>query len=179
MVSYAELSNQIHARYFEIKACGANKPGGGGFTSGNTCARGGSSPTLMHGTTYESAQKILEEGFNPGELGSVFATPDKKIAIEYGFSALVKSTTEEKSDAKFAVVVLKSDVKGFKTSNASSSGDTWQYTRAGKVPPSDIERIEVFSAWDKSKPTEVLKPKETKALEDKVKLYLVVLLLRK
>lgn len=25
----------------EIKACGANKPGGGGFSAGNTCARGG------------------------------------------------------------------------------------------------------------------------------------------
>lgn len=43
----AEIANslkgllEIDDRTLEIKACGANKPGGGGFSAGNTCARGG------------------------------------------------------------------------------------------------------------------------------------------
>lgn len=42
-VSFQSLHDGIWFRYSEIKACGANKPGGGGFTAGNTCARGGGS----------------------------------------------------------------------------------------------------------------------------------------
>ena len=41
---------------------------------------------LMHGTTYQSAQQIIKEGLKPGEGVYVYATPDKSIAIEYGWS---------------------------------------------------------------------------------------------
>lgn len=40
-VNFKSLSYGISSRLEEIKACGANKPGGGGFAAGNTCARGG------------------------------------------------------------------------------------------------------------------------------------------
>ena len=42
MVSFRELSVRIYSRHLELKGCGANKEGGGGFTAGNSCARGGS-----------------------------------------------------------------------------------------------------------------------------------------
>lgn len=44
-VSFRQLRSEISTRYLEIKGCGANAPGGGGFQTGNTCGKvgGGSS----------------------------------------------------------------------------------------------------------------------------------------
>lgn len=42
-IGYGMLKSMIEERVEELKACGANKPGGGGFAAGNTCARGGKS----------------------------------------------------------------------------------------------------------------------------------------
>lgn len=41
MTSYTTIKSMIESRYLEIKNCGANSAGGGGFRVGNTCARGG------------------------------------------------------------------------------------------------------------------------------------------
>lgn len=40
-VGYGMLKSLIEERVVEIKGCGANKPGGGGFSAGNTCGRSG------------------------------------------------------------------------------------------------------------------------------------------
>lgn len=40
-VGYGMLKSLIEERFEELKGCGANKPGGGGFAAGNTCAHGG------------------------------------------------------------------------------------------------------------------------------------------
>lgn len=45
MVSYAGLKSSVVLRFSELKGCGANKPGGGGFSAGNTCAKGGNQET--------------------------------------------------------------------------------------------------------------------------------------
>lgn len=110
---------------------------------------------LMHGTTYESAQDILKEGFKPGEANRVFATPSRKIALAYGFGKLVRKNEPETKDAKFAVVVFKGIPRGFKN-DPDSPEDTWQWSKQGSVPPEDIERVEVYSAWDHSNPIEIL-----------------------
>lgn len=62
---FAELANTIKAvrpreadileDVEEIKACGANSAGGGGFRTGNTCARGGGGLT---GSVAESVGKL-------------------------------------------------------------------------------------------------------------------------
>lgn len=39
-VGYGMLKSLIAERVEELKGCGANKPGGGGFTAGNSCAGG-------------------------------------------------------------------------------------------------------------------------------------------
>lgn len=43
MTSYSTVKSMVQARYLELKNCGANAAGGGGFRAGNTCARGGKS----------------------------------------------------------------------------------------------------------------------------------------
>lgn len=43
MTSFQTVKSMVESRYLELKNCGANSPGGGGFRAGNTCARGGKS----------------------------------------------------------------------------------------------------------------------------------------
>jgi hypothetical protein len=161
-----------------LKNCGN---GAGGFQPGNTCARGGDGgdePSLQHGTSYDRAAAILEEGFKPGELNSVFATPDHRIAVEYGWGKLLKDLNfEEVPDAKFAVVVLKKDTPGFVRDPGRSSTDNWQYTHRGGVGVEHIERVEVYDAWQKyGEPVEVLYPAK-KAQASPEAVYVVILLL--
>lgn len=48
-MGYGLLKSLITERRDELKACGANKPGGGGFSAGNTCARGGKGGEIKKG----------------------------------------------------------------------------------------------------------------------------------
>lgn len=61
MLNFNTLKSRIESRYSELKGCGANKPGGGGFSAGNTCARGGGSVVLpvsgVSSTKWESETK--------------------------------------------------------------------------------------------------------------------------
>lgn len=133
-------------------------------------------PQLMHGTTYDSGLQILKEGFHPGEGGRVFATPRKDIAIEYGWTNLVNTVVGEPLDARFAVVVLKKGASGFRRDSPGSVSDTWQYSKVGAVPPSDIDSVEVYSGWNKTKPIAVLTNTRKKFASQK--LYLVAKLSR-
>lgn len=142
---------------------GSTSGSGGGAAGGGVA---GAEVTLMHGTSYGSGLKILEEGFLPGEGGFVYATPKRDIAVQYGFSQAQREairTNYEDPDAKFAVVTLKTSIQGFAIDNPSSFTDTWQWTRKGPVQPSEISRVEVFSAWDLTKPVEILLPKSLPA----------------
>lgn len=153
----------------------AGSSAGGQFGSASGAAAGdgirqsgvaGAEVTLMHGTSYGSGLKILEEGFLPGEGGFVYATPKRDIAVQYGFSQAQREairTNYEDPNAKFAVVTLKTNIQGFAIDNPSSFTDTWQWTRKGPVLPSEILRVEVFSAWDLTKPVEILLPKSLPA----------------
>lgn len=66
--NFKSLSDNISSRYEELKACGANKPGGGGFSAGNTCARGGGKGAGAK-TAYQSAadkaKKAGDSAHNP------------------------------------------------------------------------------------------------------------------
>ena len=154
---------------------GSSAGGQFGSTSGAAAGDGirqsgvaGAEVTLMHGTSYGSGLKILEEGFLPGEGGFVYATPKRDIAVQYGFSQAQREAIRlnfEDPNAKFAVVTLKTSIQGFKIDNPSefTINDTWQWTRHGPVLPSEILRVEVFSAWDLTKPVEILLPKSLPA----------------
>lgn len=52
---YGLLKSLITERVEELKGCGANKPGGGGFSAGNTCARGGGSSSSTRDEDIRSA----------------------------------------------------------------------------------------------------------------------------
>lgn len=124
-------------------------------TGGGAGGMGSGQPTLMHGTSYENALKIIDGGFKPGELHSVFATPNKEIALAYGWGRAVREadrTGVESPDAKFAVVVIKDTAEGFTRDPGMSPSDTWQWSKHGGVPSEDILRVEVYSAWDKNGP---------------------------
>lgn len=70
-MGYGLLKSAIEERVVEIKACGANKPGGGGFSTGNTCARGGGKSGVGSADNPGIADKIMtEQGFK--RQGSVF-----------------------------------------------------------------------------------------------------------
>lgn len=73
-VSFKSLSNSIASRYEELKACGANKPGGGGFSTGNTCARGGGGDGGEGGVESEETQTISKMVKLAGSFG--YAKPD-------------------------------------------------------------------------------------------------------
>lgn len=60
---YGLLKSLITERVEELKACGANKPGGGGFSAGNTCARGGGgSAGGPENPTVSSVRGVLSAG---------------------------------------------------------------------------------------------------------------------
>ena len=60
MTSYSTIKEMISSRYLELKGCGANSPGGGGFRTGNTCARGGGSTDKPTKESLEIADKYLD-----------------------------------------------------------------------------------------------------------------------
>lgn len=101
MVSYSELKSSIIFRYVEIKNCGANSPGGGGFRSGNTCARGGgsfsipdvgrSSSVALGGTETLSNERLVSkfnevggavEEIGKGGLHGFYDPSSKKIYLD-------------------------------------------------------------------------------------------------
>lgn len=62
MINFREISSQINSRYTELKGCGANKPGGGGFAAGNTCARGGGKQsTLLVDNNFDHDRLVRTE----------------------------------------------------------------------------------------------------------------------
>lgn len=69
-VDFKSLSDGISSRYSEIKACGANKPGGGGFAAGNTCARGSKSGKEVYGTEAKKGDEVrVVSGPRKGAVG--------------------------------------------------------------------------------------------------------------
>lgn len=93
-VNFKSLSEEISSRYVEIKSCGANKPGGGGFTAGNTCARGGHTVTDIYGKEHSVTDWPANWGkeagtytaYRSGSLESergIFLAPDKESAQAY------------------------------------------------------------------------------------------------
>jgi hypothetical protein len=166
-----EFREGDHPREKSGEGAGQFTSGGGG---GSSAEKESSQPVLMHGTRYENAMQILKNGFSPGEGGYVYATPNKKIAVEYGWGKLVREVEGEAEDAKFAVVVFKQNVQGFHVDNPRPSSDRWQWTRKGSVPASDIDRVEVYSAWRKdSPPIDVLR---NTATDSEKELYAVCLI---
>lgn len=72
-VDFTSLREDISSRYSELKACGANKPGGGGFSTGNTCARGGKggkSGKEVYGTEAKKGDEVrVISGSRKGAVG--------------------------------------------------------------------------------------------------------------
>lgn len=71
-VGYGMLKSLIEERVEEIKSCGANKPGGGGFTAGNTCGKGGSSVAGPENPSVSSVRGVLSAAKIP--VGKVSTT---------------------------------------------------------------------------------------------------------
>lgn len=63
MTSFQTVKSMVESRYLELKNCGANSPGGGGFSAGNTCARGGGSSGFnveeIPATEFQNVRKEL------------------------------------------------------------------------------------------------------------------------
>lgn len=70
-VGYGMLKSLIEERVVELKACGANKPGGGGFSAGNTCARGGGGVAGPDNPSVSSVRGVLSAAKIPaGKVSS-------------------------------------------------------------------------------------------------------------
>lgn len=69
-MGYGLLKSAIEERVVEIKACGANKPGGGGFSAGNTCARGGGSSGTSE-TRYQTDLQGIRRRVAKGEQDGI------------------------------------------------------------------------------------------------------------
>lgn len=85
----AELANHLKSvrgedveeieNLLELKGCGANKPGGGGFSTGNTCARGGKGG--VEASTVEKTNvteyHVRQPGAHGGQIMSIYDDKDK------------------------------------------------------------------------------------------------------
>lgn len=94
-IGYGMLKSMIEERVEEIKACGANKPGGGGFAAGNTCARGGggssSGDTAFKNGDLVVAQKS-EQGLIKGASYNIVGTKATEDPNYKGPEATLKKT---------------------------------------------------------------------------------------
>lgn len=85
-IGYGLLKSLITERVAELKGCGANKPGGGGFSAGNTCARGGGSfhkgdmVTISNAKQYDALSKTDKVN---GTVDFVFPG-GKMVAVKVG-----------------------------------------------------------------------------------------------
>lgn len=95
------LKSLIEERVVELKGCGANKPGGGGFAAGNTCARGGSDGGLDSSKTdrtyavYVDGEKRGRVWYAPGANNGAGAWG---ALIRPGSKAVPRSTPKNTLD---------------------------------------------------------------------------------
>lgn len=89
MTSYHNIKSMIKSRYLEIKGCGANREGGGGFQTGNTCARGRGGQISTADDLYDKLRKDLPNGTGTFQEGSVTVqitnTWDKPLLLVSAF----------------------------------------------------------------------------------------------
>lgn len=107
MTSYSTVKSMVESRYLELKNCGANSPGGGGFRSGNTCARGGYLSDRATSEVKIDKQKLyvdtaisgLVKDMNANGLTTLHScsghTCDRALESQIGY----KINTQKKGDA--------------------------------------------------------------------------------
>lgn len=102
-VSFKSLSEGISSRRDEIKGCGANKPGGGGFVSGNSCAggKGKTGSGNIEPATVQSVRQSLSRSGVP--IGSANSAGFAKFSgahiasMNAGRKAAIEKRTPERS----------------------------------------------------------------------------------
>lgn len=133
------LKSLITERAIELKACGANKPGGGGFSAGNTCARGGGEGS-SHKLTAPSPDAFLKDG-NPGRGGS---TPLPKGWTRSSVDSASKTVATPAGDYKVTV----SYFNGYYASvSARSAGTMGKDKFGGNINSPTFSKDKV--SWDK------------------------------
>lgn len=125
-VGYGMLKSLIEERVEEIKACGANKPGGGGFAAGNTCARGGKGG--VDAKTVEKTNTTEYHVKQPGPHGgTTLAIYDDKAKAQGHQDKVNKDFSKGGKDYKYAPSGFKPiEVKPVKPSSSSHSNNNVQ-----------------------------------------------------